>query len=128
MTISPENENITKPTLRRLTREEAPAVIDAWRSSGLSAAAFGATIDVSGQNIYQWASDFRKAAKRELEQDASPDALQRVCVKHAHGQDELRGVKSSTAIMIIMELPPRIMVSSDADEATLRCVLRALSS
>ena len=121
MTTPTENENITKPTLRRLTREEAPGVIDAWRSSGLSATAYGATIAVSGQNIYQWASDFRKDKKRQVVNEHD-GALQRVQLS-----ESISFVATAAPIRIIMETPPRVLVSADVNEAHLRSVLRALS-
>jgi hypothetical protein len=121
MTTPTENENITKPTLRRLTREEAPGVIDAWRSSGLSAAAFGATIDISGQNIYQWASDFRKEKRRQAANENN-GTLQRVQLA-----ESVSLVATAAPISIIMETPPRVLVSADVDEMHLRSVLRALS-
>ncbi len=121
MTTPTENENITKPTLRRLTREEAPGAIDAWRSSGQSATAYGATIGVSGQNIYQWASDFRKDKKRQNSNEQT-ESLQRVQLA-----ESVSLVETAAPISIIMETPPRVLISADVNEAHLRSVLRALS-
>jgi len=124
MTLSADQQNITKPVLRRLTRQEAPSVVAAWRSSGLSATAYGATIGVSAQNIYQWASDLRKEAKRRDARDAdsSRSALQRVSLRHADP-----AVDPVAGITIVLDAPPRVLVGTGVDEASLRCVLRALS-
>ncbi len=122
MTTITENENITKPTLRRLTRAEAPAVIEAWRSSGLSATAYGATIGVSGQNIYQWTSDFRKEHKRQTANEHNGVLLQRVQLA-----ESVSFVETAAPISIVMETPPRILISADVNESHLRSVLRALS-
>lgn len=83
-----------------------------------------ADIGVSAQNIYQWASDFRKEKKRtHADENNGAGTLQRI---HVADQDE-PATMSSSCIHIIMETPPRVLVSSGADEAQLRSVLRALS-
>jgi transposase-like protein len=101
---------------RRRRREEQRRLIQEWKESGESAAAFAARIGVAGNTLYRWRSTMTDAAPKVPERALSRIVEVRAAVMLADTRFEIEvGVR-------------RIRVPASFDETGLRRLLRVLEA